>query len=187
MSHVFPNVYGSPSQSAPSRSRSASLELTPHPQQSVYSAINRMSRSMSLSLPQSSNITWSSTQRATPYPPYNPRLNFARKRTSSRPPQLARQVQPNGKRFNRSIVMVELGCEIVPRGVSRQELHQKGLVVNFVDMWTNWSEAEVYRKVEEAFGTLFDLTQPVPRLVPLPLLLSAWLFCTHNAGKRILL
>lgn len=41
-------------------------------------------------------------------------------------------------------------CENVPRGAVRQELHRKGLVVSFVDIWTNWSEDEVYEGIESS-------------------------------------
>ena len=37
---------------------------------------------------------------------------------------------------------------MVPRGVKKQELHSSGLVVNFVDFWTGYSEEDVRWTIE---------------------------------------
>ena len=59
--------------------------------------------------------------------------------------------------------MVEPGCHVLPRGTSRQILHERGLIVNFMDLWTNWEELEIHKKIEEAFSVILDLIQPSPR------------------------
>ena len=61
----------------------------------------------------------------------------------------------------RSIIVVDSLHENVPRGVQRQRLHEKGLVVSFVDLWTNWSE--VFQVIESALQGVIDLSKPYPR------------------------
>ena len=61
----------------------------------------------------------------------------------------------------RSIIVVDSLRENVPRGVQRQRLHKKGLVVSFVDLWTNWSE--VFLVIESALQGVIDLSKPYPR------------------------
>lgn len=39
----------------------------------------------------------------------------------------------------------------------------KGLVVSFVDVWTNWSEEKVYSGIESSLKGVIDHSKPYPR------------------------
>ena len=69
-----------------------------------------------------------------------------------------------GRKFTRSIIVVDSESENVPRGAHRQRLHEKGLVVSFVDLWTNWSE-DVFQAIESALQGVIDVSKPYPRYV----------------------
>ena len=71
----------------------------------------------------------------------------------------------SGRKFTRSVVVVEDGCENVPRGRQRQYLHEKGMVVSFVDLWTNWSEEEIRESIERSLNGAIDMSKPYPRYV----------------------
>ena len=68
-----------------------------------------------------------------------------------------------GRKFTRSVVVVADGCENVPQGRQRQFLHEKGIVVSFIDLWTNWSEKEVCESIESSLNSVTDVTKPYPR------------------------
>ena len=51
----------------------------------------------------------------------------------------------------------------MPRGPQRQRLHESGLIVSFVDLYTNWSEMEVSQAIESALQGVIDLSKPYPR------------------------
>ena len=63
-----------------------------------------------------------------------------------------------GRKFNRSAVIVDSSDKNIPRGPRRHYLHSKGLVVNFIDFWTGWTEDEVINAIEEALVNIIDLT-----------------------------
>ena len=89
---------------------------------------------------------------------FSPHRNYnctRRQPTSSKP-------KP-GRKFNRSVVIVDSSDKNIPRGPRRHHLHSKGLVVSFIDFWTGWTEDEVINAIEEALVNIIDLTQPFPR------------------------
>ena len=70
-----------------------------------------------------------------------------------------------GRKFNRTVVIVDPSDVSVPRGKRRRQLHELGLIVNFVDFWTNWTEADVFHAIESAFQGALDIEKPYPRWV----------------------
>ena len=84
-----------------------------------------------------------------------------------------------GRKFTRSIVVVDSVRENVPRGAHRQRLHEKGLVVSFVDLWTHWSEEEVYQAIETALQGVIDVSKPYPRYKMYQLLPHSALIDVH--------
>ena len=73
--------------------------------------------------------------RSSPYPSYNQRQTYFASR-STRPrsiahstaPRASRSQGPTGRKFTRTVVVMDSLYDNVPRGALRQELHHKGLV-----------------------------------------------------------
>ena len=129
-----------PSQQTLGHSQS-SAPIYAHPQPSISSRIGGVPRSSS---------------RPTPYPVFNRRVSY-------RPQQRQRQ-QTVGRVFTRSVVVVDGTDTNVPRGHRRQYLHDKGLVIGFVEFNTGWSEDQVYSELERLLGSqIIDLSKPHPR------------------------
>ena len=67
-----------------------------------------------------------------------------------------------GRKFNRTVVIVDPSDVNVPRDKRRRQLHE---LVNFVDFWTNWTEADVFHAIVSAFQGALDIEKPYPRWV----------------------
>ena len=96
-----------------------------------------------------------------PFPRFNQRQTYRNR--VSRPAASRLPTISSGRKFNRTVVLVDSTYENVPRGKYRQVLHEKGLVVSFIDMWTNWNEDEVHGAIEMALNGAIDPSKPYPR------------------------
>ena len=119
------------------------------------------------------------SNRYSPYPAYNSRFNYLRRGTSNANSNQRSLSQPvtgrstarraghatAGRKFNRTVVIVDSSDTNVPRGKRRRQLHELGMIVNFVDFWTNWNQSDVYHTIETAFQGAIDTTKPYPRWV----------------------
>ena len=70
-----------------------------------------------------------------------------------------------GKKFTKSVILVNYGEKEVPRGKRRQTLQKAGAIIDLVDFYTDWSEEKVREVIESALRGILDSSQPQPRLV----------------------
>ena len=52
--------------------------------------------------------------------------------------------------------------DLIPRGSTREQLHDAGQIANLVELSMSWTEEEVYRQLESRFA-IMDMTKPFPR------------------------
>ena len=72
--------------------------------------------------------------------------------------------QKTGKVFTRNIFLIpDPKTTSVPRGVSRQRLYEKGLVMNFIEFHTSWDEKKMTNVIEKAFESVLSGEAASPR------------------------
>lgn len=122
------------------------------------------------SLQQTRGTVGSSRRRLTPYLPrhnYTPTSRRQRSsmiqiasRSSSR-----RACNPimQSQLFTRDVVLVEAGEDVpVPRGKYKQELHDRGCIINMMEIDKQWNESRLFDKIERRLPKL-DTSKPFPR------------------------
>lgn len=103
-------------------------------------------------------------ERFSPYPTYSYHRDYIRARNNSRG-KLPTKKPLHGRKFTRSVVMVDRLDKKLPRGYRRSLLQEKGFIVSFIDFWTNWSEKDVRDAIEDAFGEAINKQYPYPRSI----------------------
>ena len=113
--------------------------------------------------------------------PYIPRRTYTtpplRHRGSAN--RRAPTIMSINKTFTRDVVLLEPSQDAIPRGASRVALHDKGQVVNMIDLMSSWDEDKVRVVLESCFEGILDATKPYPRYVPFsmviePIILTLW-------------
>ena len=181
MRDIFPNLYRPLAAPSPGNNPSSTyVEATVSRVQSgITSVLDSLAPTSRQGVASTSVVPSNSTglhstymtlpmRRASPYPSFNQRQTYygyrtQRSSTRSRPSRLPTSnstSKASGRKFNRTVVLVDSVCDTVPRGRSRTTLHEKGLVVSFVDLYTNWSEEEVHGTIESALNGMIDPSKP---------------------------
>ena len=100
--------------------------------------------------------------RTRPYPPFNYHRDYlTQRRKHSNKGKTVMKSQ--GRKYTRTVVMVDTMDKKVPRGKRRFSLQEGGFIVSFVEFWTNWTEREVLQAIEAALRGVIDLHVPHPR------------------------
>lgn len=88
--------------------------------------------------------------------PYNPQQNYRprpeRRQRSSPYPKPARLT----KTFVKTVVLVNQGEDVVPKGKKRQQAHDEGRVVDMMEFSNKWCERECIGAIEKAFQNVFS-------------------------------
>ena len=71
-------------------------------------------------------------------------------------------LKSQGRKYIRSVVLVDALDNKIPRGKRRTSLQQSGCIVGFVEFW---SEGQVVQAIEVALGSVLDECEQHPRLV----------------------
>ena len=99
--------------------------------------------------------------------PYIPRCTYTA--PSVRPRGSAHRHAPTvlsaSKTFTRDVLLLEPSQDSIPRGAARAALHDKGQIVNMVDLRSSWDEDKVRVMLETCFEGILDMTKPYPRYV----------------------
>ena len=61
------------------------------------------------------------------------------------------------------MVLVEPGTEVVPRGTTRQSLHDQGCIADLLEIAGDWGQVEVFQLLEKTFESILDNSRPSPR------------------------
>lgn len=65
--------------------------------------------------------------------------------------------------FTRDIILVEAGEDVpVPRGKLKQELHDRGCIINMMEVDKQWNEHRLFDEIERRLPML-DMSKPFPR------------------------
>ena len=163
MQYTFPNLYNT-----------RNVYQTTYPATTLYSTLDRVGSNQSL--PQIIGSTFRETNRVTTatnstnsplsrLPVFSPRIYYGARRSLRRSRNYSQaDFNPtSGRKFTKTIVVIPDGNNVTPRGIKKQELHSRGLVVNFVDFWTGYSEEDVRWTIEAALSGIIDVTKPQPR------------------------
>ena len=147
---------------------------TTYPATTLYSTLDRVGSNQSL--PQIIGSTFGETNRVTTatssnnsplsrLPIFSPIIHYGARRSLRRSRNYSQaDFNPtSGRKFTKTIVVIPDGNNMTPRGIKKQELHSRGLVVNFVDFWTGYSEEDVRWTIEAALSGIIDVTKPQPR------------------------
>ena len=118
------------------------------------------------------------SNRYSPYPAYNSRFNYlsrgisnanSNQRSLSQPVtgrNTARRARhaTAGRKFNRMVIIVDGSDTNVPRGRRWRQLHELGMIVNFVNFWTNWNQSDLYHTTETTFQGAIDTEKHVSKV-----------------------
>ena len=126
-----------------------------------YDETTRTARSQSvLTMPSEGGRGCRVSTRYTPYS-YQPCRACAPSRISRPSPSRLRSESP--RLFLRNVFLIDAGENKVPRGPFRQDLYDKGCVVDFFEFNSSWSEERVVEELERAFDNILPVGTPSPR------------------------
>ena len=156
MQYAFANLY---------RTSTRNYQPTAYPVNTLYSTLVRVGSSQPLPqiIGRVGTTTSTTSSPLSRLPVFSPRTYYGARR-SLRCSRSQVDFNPtSGRKFTKSIVVIPDENNMVPRGVKKQELHSRGLVVNFVDFWTGYSEEDVRWTIEASLSGIIDVTKPQPR------------------------
>ena len=136
MRDIFPNLYRQTGNSASSTSVEATVGRV---RSGVSSVLHSLEPGASPQGTATTNVVASTStymslpmRRAPPYPCFNQRQTYHGSSSYCRTQRVSRSrvtiPTSSGRKFNRTVVLVDSSYEILPRGRARQLLHEKGLV-----------------------------------------------------------